>query len=593
MQVDDDLFACPIPLPHHIPSETSGLFCGGFFPLERNDENPIPGRYPLTKNMALVMEYVEETVKVHEKATEQQLLDALAEVLGPQLTARWFGAGTVLCYENEQVIFGLKNPFAVDWARSNFQKEVDQACRNVLGQSRPCRFVLASTLLEKPSQTPALTVMRLLPATVITTAGGSELPTGGPVGINPHFVLQNVRPSIDPNHLDEVVKFDSAITPLAQRPGSPLMAGSAASPCKTNPSRVRSDGTRGRQFASLETFVRGTSNEFAMRAADLAINHPAQINPIYIFGPTSVGKTHLVEGIWSAVRRIRGRKPPLYLRAEDFVSSFLSNILPGSSRSGLQEFRAKFKDISLFILDDIQYLSGKVTQGEFLNVLDQLKNRGVQIVVTGDRPLKEHTVLRSEIICRLEAGIVCPIDQPEREMALRIFRNMVGQRELPIGDDVCRLVASRLGAHARQLLGALNRLHAQCLSSDESVTVEQAEKILADLIRNNRRDVRLRDIEKAVCDTFGLTEEAIQSKSRAKLVTAPRMLAMWLARKYTRSALSEIGKYFGNRSHSTVVAAQQKVDQWVDTDHPIHSEMGDISISEAIQKIEHRLQTGV
>lgn len=546
------------------------------------------------------MEYVEETVKVHEKLTEQKLLDALAEILGPQLVARWFGTGTVLRCEEEQILFGMKNPFAIDWARSNFQSEVDQACRGVLGRSRPCRFVLASTLKgstsgEEDAVDPVVSVPLAAPLAV-PVGGATVNPEGGPATGAPHFPVGAVRPSIDPNPAGEIVKFDSALAPLAASPGSPLLSGGLTGPGKTD--RVRSDGTRGRQFASLETFIRGTSNAHVWRAADLAVNAPAQFNPIYVFGPSSVGKTHLLEGIWSAVRRIRGRKPPCYLRAEDFVSSFVSNILPGSSRSGLQDFRARFRDISIFLLDDIQYLTGKVTQGEFLNIIEQLKTQGVQIVITGDRPLKELTGLRPEILCRLEEGIVCPVELPERELSLRIFRDMVRRRQLPIGDDVCRLVASRLGAHARQLSGALNRLHALCLSGEElseekPVTVEQAETVLADLIRNNRRDIRLRDIEKAVCDTFGLSEESLQSKSRAKLVAAPRMLAMWLARKYTRSALSEIGKYFGNRTHSTVVAAQQKVDRWVDADHPIHSELGDISVSEAIRKIEHRLQAGV
>ncbi|MDR1269758.1 MAG: hypothetical protein LBK82_09550, partial [Planctomycetaceae bacterium] len=276
---------------------------------------------------------------------------------------------------------------------------------------------------------------------------------------------------------------------------------------------------------------------------------------------------------------------------EQFISSFLENIQPGSSRNGILGFRNKFSGISVLLIDDIQYLSRKdATQTEFLYTIDTLRNQGVQMVFTGHCPLKELNGLRNEIICRLESGMVCGIELPEREMSFRIFQNMVAQRQLPIGQDVCRMVTSRLGVHARQLSGALNRLHAVYLTKNEPITLDIAEETLGDLIRIQRRDVRLQDIAKVVCETFGLSEQALQSKSRAKQIAAPRMLAMWLARKYTRSALSEIGKYFGDRSHSTVVTAQKKVDQWVDKNHPIHTEH--FNITEMIQKIEQILQSG-
>jgi len=145
---------------------------------------------------------------------------------------------------------------------------------------------------------------------------------------------------------------------------------------------------------------------------------------------------------------------------------------------------------------------------------------------------------------------------------------------------VCRLIASRFGVHARQISGALNRLYAVHLTTGEPVTVAMAEEALSDLLRLNRRDVRLSDISKIVCETFDISEEILRSKSRLKQIVAPRMLAMWLARKYTRSALSEIGVYFGNHSHSSVVAAQKKIDKQI---------CDDKSIAETVQRIEQAL----
>lgn len=513
------------------------------------------------------MEYVEGTVKVHEEA-EKKLLDAIADSLGSQRFDLWFGPETTIRVEDDKIVFGVRKRFAADWIRNHLLKDLDRACFQAFGKSLPIEIVVQKanaslSPVKKPHCFP--------------------VPDGRSISINQ--AARSVSPSVPPSQ-SPLYSIVAAANPEQPSPEQlelkKLLAPKILPPQKT-----------GRRFASLKTFVEGLSNRLACRAADLAVNHPGQINPIYIYGPTSVGKTHLLEGIWSEVRRQKDRKPPLYLTTEQFVSSFLEGIQSGSSRNVFQTFRNKFKDISILLIDDIQYLYRKdATQTEFLYTIDMLRSRNVQIVLTGDRPLRELTGLKQEIVCRLEAGMVCGIEQPERETALKIFQNMVAQRQLSIGADVCRMVTARLGAHARQLSGALNRLHAVHLATGNEITLELAEETLADLIRGNRRNVRLKDIEQAVCDTFGISEESLQSKSRNKQIATPRMLAMWLARKYTRSGLSEIGKYFGNRSHSTVITAQKKVDAWVDLNNPIHADDFDMPIAEAIQKIERILQSG-
>jgi chromosomal replication initiator protein len=500
---------------------------------------------PFQYTMSQVTEYVETHVRVHENNTvneSQQLREVLVDQLGLPRFNLWFGQESSIRYEETGIIFNVKHRFAIDWIRSNFQQEIERALLKVFGKTIPVDFEIVSPEQAKGSD-----------------SQNQPKPVVVPSIPRPHCPLQsNPFQTVNPAHSNE------------------------------NGSRPRSTA---RRFSTLQTFIEGLSNRLACRAATLAVDHPGQINPIYIYGTTSIGKTHLLEGIWSAFRLRRDRKPPLYMTSEQFISSFLENIQPGSSRNGMQGFRNKFSEISVLLIDDIQYLSRKdATQTEFLYTIDTLRNQGVQMVFTGNRPPKELVGLRNEIICRIESGMICGIELPERELSLRIFQNMVAQRQLPIGQDVCRMVTSRLGVHARQLSGALNRLHAVYLTKNEPITLEIAEETLSDLIRIQRRDVRLQDIEKVVCETFGLSEQALQSKSREKQTTAPRMLAMWLARKYTRSALSEIGRYFGDRSHSTVATAQKKVDQWVDQNHPIHHEHH--GITEMIQKIEQILQSG-
>ncbi|MDR2345667.1 MAG: hypothetical protein LBE18_06340 [Planctomycetaceae bacterium] len=343
-----------------------------------------------------------------------------------------------------------------------------------------------------------------------------------------------------------------------------------------------------RKFASLETFVEGLSNRLALRGIDLALNHPNLINPIYIYGPSGIGKTHLLEGLWSQVRMRFDNKPPLYMAAEQFVSGFLDRFQSGSPQSRNQDFRNKFKGISYFMLDDIQYFNRKVaTQTEFLYVMDGLKSSGVQIVLTGDRPLIELS-LRSEIISRLESGMSCSIELPERELLLNILLNMVKKRDMKLGEDVCRFICSRVGMNVRRITGALNRLFA--ISNDNSnITVESAEEILKDMFQGTQRDVKLSDIGKIVSDEFGLSEGVLQSRDRSRQLNVPRMLAMWLARKYTRFALSEIGRFFGERSHSTVVTAQKKVDQWIVQKNVSALMEQNFNVTQTLQNIERKL----
>ena len=462
------------------------------------------------------------------------LLLLIAEKLGKKRFDLWFGSDTVCLSSTEKITFSVQSDFTSKSILRYCKKEMDQAVLELFGKNLPIEFVVRSpqkTEPKKPTLTPSI------PVPVQATATS-------PLGTLFKQVGQ------DRTMAEE--------TRMVEEPREKF----------------------GRRFATLATFLEGLSNRLACRAADLDIHHPGQINPIYIFGPTSVGKTHLLEGIWSAVRKRTSRRLPLYMTAEQFLASFLETIRPGAGQDRNLNFRSRFRGISHLLVDDIPLFARAVsTQTEFLQVFDMLRSQGIQLVFTGDRPLKD-LPLRNELLHRLESGMVCGIELPERELTLRICENLIRQRELPMEAEVCRLIASRFGVHARQISGALNRLHAVYLTNGKPITVAVAEEALSDLLRLNRRDIRLADISKIVCATFEISEETLRSKGVVKQITIPRSLAMWLARKYTRSALSEIGAYFGNRSHSSVISAQRRIDQQIGTDK---------GIAEMVQRIEQAL----
>lgn len=339
------------------------------------------------------------------------------------------------------------------------------------------------------------------------------------------------------------------------------------------------------RLASLDTFVEGFSNQLARKIADVAILQPGAMNPIFIGGPTSVGKTHLLEGICERYGRYPNRKPALYMTAEQFTTAFIQSL-----HGGVGSFRDRFRNISLLAVDDLHFLEGKTTtQVELLSVVDMLRQRNVQLVFSANRPLSELTKLSGELTTRVQGGFVCQIGPPEREMLSQILRQMALERRIALSDEVCRFVVSRFTTHARQLSGALNRLYVAHLTTGAPIDVPFAQEALADLIASNVRAVKLEDVERVVQETFGLDDEELKSKSRSKRCADPRALAMWLARKHTRSALAEIGAYFGGRRHSAVLLAQKKVDRLLQTNGSIENGSAAFDVADAIERMERSL----
>jgi chromosomal replication initiator protein len=323
----------------------------------------------------------------------------------------------------------------------------------------------------------------------------------------------------------------------------------------------------------------------------MVVERPGELSPLVLYGPTSVGKTHLVEAICHAARRARPGASAVYLTAEQFTAGFLQAL----RGSGLPSFRQKYRGVALLAIDDLQFFCGKnarYTQLELLYTIDSFLRERRQIVFASDRPPSELTDLGQEMCTRLEGGMVCRIEPPDYETRLGILSQMAKRFDVRLPDDVRALAASRLTSHARELSGVVCRLRATSQALARPIDLAMAEEALADLARPASRLVRLPDIAKAVCDTFGLEPRSLQSSRKAKSVSYPRMLAMWLARKHTRAALSEIGQYFGRRSHSTVISAQKRVETWLARSVPVEVAEGVCGIDQAIRQVERRLRAG-
>ncbi len=452
---------------------------------------------------------------------------AVADRIGQERFELWFGTGTQLIPQDDRVSVEVPNQFTLEWLRKNFRRDIEAAVQDVLGAAAAIEF-----------------------------------------RVNPH--LQST----------------AKITGQPQRgaadiPNSPTRS--------ARPGTNNGEPTSRRCYAELKTYVVGDANRVAHTSAGVVIRQLGSINPFFVYGPPGVGKTHLLEGIWSAVRSLPVKPRAVYLSAEQFTNSFIEAL----QGKGLPSFRQRYRDVDLLIIDDVQFLCCKrATQVELQQTVDTLLRQQRQLAFAADRPPTQLTDLCSELVARLSGGLVCMVQPPDYATRLAILGNWSRAGPVPVPQEVLELIAEQLTEDVRHLRGALNRMYATSQALSQPVSVTMAREALADLVDHSRQRFGLEEIERAVCEMFELDRQALKSKRRAKAVSHPRMLAMWLARKHTRAAFSEIGEFFGRRSHATVISAQNLVDAWRRDGASIQLPGRDCHISETIRQLEARLRTG-
>ena len=339
----------------------------------------------------------------------------------------------------------------------------------------------------------------------------------------------------------------------------------------------------------LNTFNFGDDNKLLRAGVDQLFERPGQFSPLYIYGPTGSGKSHLAEVITNDFRRRLKRQRCVFLSAEQFTSQFLASLRGGA---GLPIFRRKYRELDLLAIDDIQFFAGKrATLGEFQHTIDNLIRHGKQLIVTSDRPPIELGHLGSDVSNRLAGGLTCSINYPDFDGRLKIARSICKLRNLTLSNSVLNLICEQLSRDMRRISGAINRLHAYSLSIQTPITPEIASKVLSDLFAlSGPSCTSMVSIEEAVCEICGIKPTELKSPSRKKRICSARMLAMYLSRQYTGSAFSEIGDYFGGRSHSTVIAAEKKVAKWIEDGEGIRLPHAQCSAKEVLRRIESTLR---
>ena len=465
-----------------------------------------------------------------------ELLRNFAERIGTRSFAHWFGGQVAFALDGEELVVRVASPFFLNWMQKQFRGPLAASAAAILGASARVRFEvdgrLAAGLEDEHPRAAAAPCEAAPPRRAVpgSTPGGS--------GVSP--------------------SADARPTPPPRRPE-----------------------------AELGDFIEGDCNRLALTAALQVAEAPgARFNPLYLHGGVGLGKTHLLEGIH---RRLRKRYPALrvlLLTAEMFANHF-TEALRGKS---LPAFRQKFRSLDVLLVDDVDFFDGKrVIQEEFLHTFKQLESQHKQLVLTADRHPRLLLKSSDELTTRFLSGMVCRIELPDAVTRRKIVGARAARLGLPFAEDALDYVANRFRNTIRELEGAMNCLATWHAMTQKRVSVSHARRILADLERDCVRIIQPADVEATVCRFFGVRADDLRSAGRHQVVARPRMLAMYLMRKHTQAAYTEIGRYFGGRNHATVISAERKVRQWVESRTTIPSMAGQWSADELIATLEQQL----
>ena len=349
--------------------------------------------------------------------------------------------------------------------------------------------------------------------------------------------------------------------------------GTGRSPVETSPSVEQSQLNPRYIF---ETFVIGASNRFAHAAAVAVAEAPAKAyNPLFIYGESGLGKTHLLHAIGAYAKELYGGVRVRYVSSEEFTNDFINSIRDDKA----SVFKRRYRDLDVLLVDDIQFLENKeATQEEFFHTFNTLYNANKQIVISSDRPPKQLTTLEDRLRSRFEWGLITDIQPPELETRIAILRKKAAQDKLNAPDDVLEYIASKISSNIRELEGALIRVTAFASLNRQGVDLGLAEIVLKDLIpEEGGPEITSTTIMAQTATYFSLTMEDLCGTSRSRVLVNARQIAMYLCRELTDLSLPKIGQTFGGRDHTTVMHADRKIRQLMAERRSIYNQVTELT----------------
>jgi chromosomal replication initiator protein len=437
----------------------------------------------------------------------------------------------VLGVVNETALIAAPNELAKETIETKLRGPIVAALSRELG--RDIRIAVTIEEAERPTERAAESELRVStgPDDLAVVDGESDPAT--PESTNTH-------PADDGG---------SITGPGAPAPNAPL---GASSP------NGRTDHSRLNPKYTFETFVPGSSNRFAHAAAIAVAEAPAKAyNPLFIYGESGLGKTHLLHAIGHYARSLYTGLRVRYVSSEEFTNDFINSIRDDKA----QAFQRRYRDIDVLLIDDIQFFQGKVqTQEEFFHTFNTLHNANKQIVITSDLPPKQLQQFEERMRSRFEWGLITDVQPPDLETRIAILRKKAAQEGLSAPPEVLEYIASKIATNIRELEGALIRVTAFASLNRQPVDLALAEIVLKDLIPDSTGpEITSATIMVQTADYFGLSLEDLCGSSRSRMLVNARQIAMYLCRELTDLSLPKIGQQFGGRDHTTVMHADKKI----------------------------------
>jgi chromosomal replication initiator protein len=462
---------------------------------------------------------------------EQRLAAAIAQRISEGRFNLWFRDHTRFVHLGDSVVIGVPNLYFQEWLQGTFGSEVRAAAAEVVGSPIAVRFAIDAEL----------------------------------------FQAQRSAERETPNAED--------------KKSVPNAPGQVPKPAPTR--KAKQPLANKRRWRHLTDFVVGPCNRVAHASAMSVVEEPGLgPNPLVLYGPTGTGKTHLLEGIYVGLRKRQPMERVIFVSAEDFMNRFLASLRQGKANT----FRKQFRECFALLLDDLTFLSGgKATQIEFLHTFDALVADGCQVVVTCDCHPRLSEELMPELTDRLLGGAIWGVLPPDAETRLALLTAKAAGPGPAIPTEVLKFLAANLRGNVRELEGAIHSLRHFARVSGQPVTKDLAREALGELLRHAVRVVRVADVDAALCASLKLPAGALKAKSRAWTVSHARMFGIYLARKHTSATFGEISSYFGNKTHSTAVAAEKRVRDWLEKNEAIKAGDRSWKARDLLDRVEREL----
>lgn len=540
-------------------------------------------------------------------AVIETFMEALKQRIGADPYRSWFTQG-VSCtlvgphregtdaeQPGSKLLVLIRGQFALDRIRKNFMSPIRAAAYSAVGerclvelQLDAAEPVQADLPLddESESETPRPRPVRPSAERKRRTYRRRKTKSIGSLLGQSERSQENRRARIDQPELPNLNQANAPSVPTSITTGEPAPSSEGTHDAAEAEQSTVSDIDR----MTAGSFVAGPCNRLAYTAMQMVTQAPGTASPLFLCGPSGTGKTHMLKAIASQFRRRHRMKRVIQLSAEQFTNDFVNSV----GNSGIASFRRRYRDVDALLVDDVQFLGAKrATLREMLYTVETLAADGRPMVFAGNQSPTEIPGLTRELAGRLASGLLCPMQPLDQVTRQTLLRATLAERcEMEVPETIVNALNVMLIGDGRVIRGIANLINTLQRMYSRMPTLEEIRQFGGDLLRAAKPMATLTAIEYAVCQTFQLPEDSLRNSSQSRALSEPRMLAMHLSRQLTSAAYSDIGGHFGGRSHSTAITAGKNVRKWLSSGKTIGRGTSELTVQEAIDRIESLLRTG-